>query len=43
MEGHAFVSIHFLSRVWIIDMLPQTKDLLQKNIYVMNEESISKY
>ena len=41
--GHAFISIEYLSRTWVIDPLPQTQKLLDQHLYVMDEQDISRF
>lgn len=42
-KWHAFVTVLFQSRTWVIDLLPQTKDLMDKKMYVMNERQVMSY
>jgi len=42
-NGHAFISIEYGSRTRVIDPLPQTQDLLEHHIYVMDEKQVMRF
>ncbi len=42
-KWHAFVTILYKSRTWVIDHLPQTKDLMDNKLYVMDEKQTMFY